>query len=101
MRSTVQVQHLLIKECRYDEIRSLYVEQLAYIWTEAWTEATCMNIKKKISSFVRGDLEHAAETVSTLWKVINEDDDIKAPSSASSAVSLLWVCILCKSAHST
>ena len=87
-------------ECRYDEIRSLYVEQLAYIWTEAWTEATCTNIKKKINSFIRGDLERAAETVSTLWKVINEDGDTKAPSSVSPAVSLLRVCIPCESAHS-
>ncbi|KAF9785433.1 hypothetical protein BJ322DRAFT_830356 [Thelephora terrestris] len=68
---------------QYDEIRSLYVEQLAYTWVEDSTEATRTSIEKKVDSFVEGDLEHAAEMVSTLWKMVNKDGDIKAPSNTS------------------
>jgi hypothetical protein len=78
---------LLIKEHRYDEIRNLYVEQLAYVWVEDQTEATRTNIEKKIDSFVEGDLEHAAEMVSGLWKIINQEGEVKAPSNTSSTVS--------------
>ena len=51
------------------------------------TEATRANIEKKIDSFVEGDLEHAAETVSGLWKIVNKDGEVKAPLNTSSAVS--------------
>lgn len=57
----------------------MFVEQLAYVWVEDSTEATRASIEKKIDSFVKGDLEHAAETVSGLWKAVNEDGEVKAP----------------------
>lgn len=91
----------MIKECRHDDIRSLYVKQLAYIWVEDPTEVILTRIQEKIDRFVRGDLDHAAETVSALWKVIHEDGEIKAPSGPSSTVGPLWVCIPHGSAHST
>ena len=81
----------MIKGCRYDEIRSLYVEQLAYIWVEDSTETTRTSIEKKVDSFVEGGLEHAAEMVSALWKMVNKDGDVKAPSNTSPAVSSLPV----------
>ena len=90
----------MIKGCRYDEIRGLYVEQLAYIWVEDWTGATRTRIEEKIDSFIQGDLEYATETVSALWGVIRKDGDIEAPGTPF-AVSLLRVSILSRSAHST
>ena len=91
----------MIKGCRYDEVRSLYVKQLAYILVGDRDGETRRSVEKKIESFVEGDLEHAAETVLALWEVVKKDGDIKAPSSTVSAVSQLPVCILCRSAHST
>ena len=84
----VQVELLLIKERRYDEIRNLYVEQLAYMSVEDLTEATRTRIEKKIESLADGDLEHAAETVSALWGSVKGDGDLKAPLSTLSPVSL-------------
>ena len=92
---------MLIGGCRYDEIRGLYVEQLALIWVEDWSEATHASIEKKIDSFVEGDLEHATETISGLWGVVKRDGDIEAPPSTSSAVSLLRVCIPWRRIYST
>ena len=47
-------------------------------------------IEKKFDDFIGGDVEHAAEMVSALWKVINGDGAIEPPSSILSAVSPLW-----------
>ena len=77
----------MIKRCRYDEIRNLYVEQLAYIWLEDSTEAMRTSIDGKIDSFFEGGLEHATETVSALWGMAKRDGNIKSPSGLSSAVS--------------
>ena len=60
----VQVEDLLTRECRYDEIRGLYVMQLVDIWVEDRTGAMHTRIKKKINSFIEGDLEYAIEMVS-------------------------------------
>ena len=76
---------------RYDEIRSLYIEQLAFVWMErSTTEATCTSVEKKIDSFVEGNLEYALETVSALWEVANKDGDVKDPSTTAPAVSASW-----------
>ena len=73
---------------RYDEIRSLYVDQLVSAWTEdATTEATTVSIDKKIDSFGQGDLEHATDILSTLWEIMNTDGDIKATPTALPTVS--------------
>ena len=87
--------------CRYDEVRNLYVEQLAHVWVQDLTEDTRTSVEKKIDSFIEGDLEHATGTVSALWGVVKKDEEIMDPSSTSLTVSLLWVWILRKSAHST
>lgn len=92
----------------YEEIRNLYVQQLAFIWLEdSTTESTRASVDKKIDSFVEGDLEHGAEIVSALWEIANKDGDIKAPSSIPSMVScgarsllllqLMWGCICFRS----
>ena len=44
-------------------------------------------IEEKIESFVEGDLEHAAEMVSALWKVFVKDGDVQPPSSNATPVS--------------
>ena len=50
-------------------------------------EATRTRVEEKIDSFVEGDLEHAAETLSAFWEVANKDGDVKAPSNTTTAVS--------------
>ena len=94
------MEDLLIWGCRYDEIRGLYVAQLVDIWVEDWTGATHMRIKKKVNSFVEGDLKYATETVSALWGLVRKDGDIEVPST-SSTVSQLWDFILRRSTHPT
>ena len=73
---------------RYDEIRYLYIQQLAYIWIEdSTTETAQAGVEKKIDSFVEEGLDHATEMLSALWEILNKDGDIKAPTNTSSAVS--------------
>ena len=57
-------------------------------------DATRVRVEKKIDSFVEGDLEHATEMFSALWKIANKDGNITAPSNSSPAVSSLFACIL-------
>ena len=80
---------------RHDEIRDLYIQQLAYIWVEdSTTEATQASVEKKIDSFVEEGIEHATEMLSALWEIVNKDGDVKAPTNTSSAVSLFQICLL-------
>ncbi|KAF9645692.1 hypothetical protein BDM02DRAFT_471820 [Thelephora ganbajun] len=65
---------------RYDEIRNLCIEQLAFVLMEDSTETTRASVDKKIDNFVEGDLEHASEMLSVLWEIANKDGDITAPS---------------------
>ena len=83
-----------MKGFRYDEVRKLYVDQLAYIWVGDSTEAIRTAVEKKVDSFVEGDLEHAAEAISALWTMVNQDGEIKAPTSTSSPVSPFLACLL-------
>ena len=81
--------HMLIERCRYDDVRSLYVDQLAFTWLEdSTTEATRANVDKKIDSFVEGDLEHMMEMLSALWEIVNKDGDVNAPTNTPSTVRL-------------
>jgi len=73
---------------RHEEIRNLYIQQLAYTWIEdSTTETTRASVEKKIDSFVEEGLEHATEMLSALWEIVNKDGDIKAPENTSSSVS--------------
>jgi len=54
---------------------------------DSTTEATRSSVDKKIDSFAKGDLEHAAEAVSALLEIANKTGDITAPSKTSPAVS--------------
>ena len=79
---------------RHDEIRNLYIQQLAYVWVEDSTsEMTRASVEKKIDSFVEEGLEHATETLSALWEIVNKDGDIEAPTNTSSAVSQFQLCL--------
>jgi len=84
----------LMARRRYDEIRGLYVDQLARVWMEDSTETTNASINKRIDSFAEGDLEYAAETLSALWEIANKDGDVKAPANTSQTVSPLWLRLL-------
>jgi len=78
---------------RHDEIRNLYIQQLAYIWVEdSTTEATQASVEQKIDSFVEEGLEHATEMLSALWEIVNKDGDIKAPENTPSAVRQFQFC---------
>lgn len=88
------------ENCRYGEIRSLYIDQLAHAVIEDSTMAmTRTSVNNKVDSFVGGDLEHATEVLSALWEIAN--NGIKSPANTSPAVSqdsdLLLVS--CGSAH--
>ncbi|KAF9785419.1 hypothetical protein BJ322DRAFT_829074 [Thelephora terrestris] len=66
---------------QFDEVRNLYLEQLAFVWVgDSTAEATRAKVEEKIDSFVVGDLEHTTDTFSALWEVANKDGDVKAPS---------------------
>ena len=79
---------MLTDRGRYDEIRSIYIDQLASVWmNNSTTETTRASFDKKVDSFAEGELEHATEMLSALWGIINKDGQIKTPSNTSPAVS--------------
>lgn len=75
---------------RYPEIRNIYVNQLAYAWVGDSADATRVKVDQKIDSFAEGDLEHATEMLSALWKIANKDGNISAPSNATPGVSSIF-----------
>jgi len=94
-RYITKARHVLTGRRRYEEIRRIYVDRLAYLWMEdSTTETTRISFDKKIDSFVEGDLEHATEVLSALWEIVNNDGEIKAPSSTPPVVSPLGFAIL-------
>ena len=80
-----------MEKCRCPEIRSLYIQQLAYAWAEDSTEATGTSVQKKMDTFIKGDLEHARDMIPLLWKIVTGDGNVKPPSRTSPAVSLLRI----------
>ena len=73
---------------RYDEIRSLYIDQLVSVCMNSSTaKTTRASFDNKVDSFAKGELKHATEMLSTFWEVINRDGEFKAPSDTSPAVS--------------
>ena len=83
------------ERCRYDEVRVLYLEQLAFAWVEdSTTEATRANVKQKIDSFADGCLEHATEIIVALLEIASKDGYVKSPASTSSDVRSSWLCLL-------
>jgi len=80
---------MLTDRGRYDEIRSLYIDQLVSVWMNSSTAITTrINFNSNFDSFAKGELGHATEMLSTLWEVINRDEEIKTPLNTSPAVSL-------------
>ena len=76
LKSTVYAK----KKYRYEEVRDLFVRQLAFNWVETSTaEATRASVRTKIDSFVEGGLEHAPEVLSALLEIVSKDEDITAP----------------------
>ena len=79
----------MLMRCRHDEIRKLYVEQLAFNWMEDSTaEETRASVKDKISGFVQGDIEHARGVLSMLWRIASNDVEVTSPVDTSPAVGL-------------
>ena len=66
--------------CRYDEIRDLYIKQLAFAWMEdSTTEATRASVNEQIDIFAKDAPEHATEIVLALLKISDEDGDTISP----------------------
>ena len=84
---------------RYDQIRNLYVSQLASVWIEDPTETIRASFNKKIDSFAEGRFEHVTEMLSTMWDILNKSGDITVPSTKS--VPPLPSLVLRGDAHST
>ena len=79
---------MLTDRGRYDEIRSLYIDQLVSVWMNSSTAITTrISFNSKFNSFAKGELGHATEMLSTFWEVINRDGELKALSDTSPAVS--------------
>ena len=57
-------------------------------------DAIRIKVEEKLDSFAAGDLEHAAEMLSALWKIANKDGEITAPENTSSDVSPFFVLLL-------
>ena len=72
--------NLLTARARYAEVRNIYVDQLAHAWVGDSADATRVKVDKKIDSFAEGDLEHATEMLTALWKIANKDGNVVAPS---------------------
>ena len=88
------VNSMLIERHRYDEMRSLYANQLASVWMDdSTTETTRTSVDEKINSFAKGKLEHASEVLSALFEIVSRDGDINAPSGVSPAVRLAFSCV--------
>lgn len=66
---------------RYDEIRHLYVEQLAFTWMMDSMKVARASFQK-IKNYAKGDSEHAAEMLSELWEIASRDEDPTAPAGA-------------------
>ncbi|KAF9785422.1 hypothetical protein BJ322DRAFT_829530 [Thelephora terrestris] len=72
---------------RHDEIRNLYIQQLAYKWMEdSTTKATHSSVKEKINSFVKGDLERATEVLYELLEIASKDEELLAPTNTSPVI---------------
>ena len=78
----------LTERHRHDEVRKVYVEQLARVWIEDPTETISASIDRKIESFIEEGLKHATETLSALWEIANRDGGVRAPAAIVWTVSL-------------
>ena len=54
---------------RYDEIRTVQVTHLVSVWLSGGEESKALHsrLDEKIDSYAAGELEHAAEAVSSIW----------------------------------
>lgn len=88
---------------RYDEIRSIYADQLVRVWMKDSTaKAIGVSVDEKINRFVDEGLNHATEMLSLLWEIANDDSRIiRSLPNTSSPVSRFYFYGVCGSAYST
>ena len=58
--------------CRYDEVRTIQANHLAFVQASADAESSKKlweKIDEKVDLYANGDLGHAAEAMSLLWEV--------------------------------
>jgi hypothetical protein len=63
--------------CRYDEIRSIQVNHLVSIWLSGGEEESKelhQKLDEKIDSYAAGELEHAAEAISSIWDLARNNE---------------------------
>ena len=72
----------MIQVCRYNEIRSVQVIHLLSVWSsggEDESKALFKKLDEKLDSYAAGELEHAAEAISSIWGLARHN--IALPSS--------------------
>ena len=65
-----------MRVCRYDEVRSMQVNHLLSVWLSGGEEESKELHKKldeRIDSYAAGELEHAAEAISSIWDFARKD----------------------------
>jgi len=64
---------------RYDEIRTLQINNLLSVWSSGSGEeskALHKNLDEKIDSYAAGDLKHAAGVVSSIWALSRKKEAV-------------------------
>lgn len=66
---------------RYDEIRTTQVNHLVSVWlsgSEKESKELHKKLDEKIDSYATGELEHAAEAISSIWDLACKDEALPA-----------------------
>ena len=69
---------------RYDEIRTVQVTHLVSVWLSGGEESKALHGKldEKIDNYAAGELEHAAEAVSSIWDLSRKKEALSSISGA-------------------
>lgn len=66
----------LITGCRYDDIRMLCIPLLVSALQDDTPEKTTWTrFCERVEGHFKGDLQHVTDTLSLLWKTVNQDGD--------------------------
>ena len=68
----IGIMHLLAGKIRYEDIRAMQVNHLVLVLSRADEESgkiLCERIDEKIDGYASGDLDHAADAITHMWKL--------------------------------
>ena len=65
-----------MQACRYEEIRSMQINRLLSVWLSGSEKSGEIHKKlgEKIDSYAAGELEHAAEAISSIWDLAQTNE---------------------------